>query len=233
MRLRAQVGKLSLPETSSGVIRAGNANTRGLTVSGFRNDQLISAELDRCDPERVRLRMQDPHNPESVRVVIERLEDLQGVFPSTLRAARREHQRRRPAQDCRSALVHVRHLVFVEDLYTNRWTLRNREPWTKLGLLPVFLADKPDYSDVGNEPCDNLETVLSAWDRIHVQTRAFVADLTVDKLRWDTSNIDSGQGTVGGVLQGVAQHDLYHLRKARGDDLGGEAGSIATSRTAR
>jgi hypothetical protein len=30
----------------------------------------------------------------------------------------------------------------------------------------------------------------------------------------DTSDVDFGQGTVGGVLQGMAWHDLHHSRRA-------------------
>jgi len=195
-------------------VSVADANIRGMTVLGFRIDCLISAELDRRDPERARLRMEDPYAPQSVRRVIKRLEHLRSAFCLTLRSASPDHLRKRPAPDRWSALEHVRHLVFAEDLYTNRWILRNNEPWTKLGLLPAFLVDVPGYADVGSEPCEDLETVLSAWDRIHARTEAILADLTAERLRQDTSDIDFGQGTVSGVLQGLAHHDLHHMRKA-------------------
>jgi hypothetical protein len=83
-------------------------------------------------------------------------------------------------------------LLFAEDLYLNRWILRNDQPWNPLGLLPDFLARHPDYAAVGSQPSDDLEAILAAWQAIHAQTRAFLADLTAEKLRRDTSGVDFG-----------------------------------------
>ena len=191
-----------------------DANIMGMTIFGFRIDELIEAELDRHDPERAQLRMDDPYDPTSVRRVMERLETIRNGFRATLRSAPPDHLCRRPAEDRWSALEHTRHLVFAEDLYTNRWILRNDEPWTRLGLLPAFLAERVAYTEVGSEPCDDIETVLSAWDAIHARTEAFVQAVTSEALRRDTSDIDFGQRTVGRVLQGMALHDLHHICKA-------------------
>jgi hypothetical protein len=191
-----------------------DANIMGMTIFGLRIDELINAELDRRDPERARLRMADPHDPTSVRRVIDRLEAVRNAFRAALRSALPDHLCKRPAEDRWSAIEHTRHLVFAEDLYTNRWILRNDEPWTRLGLVPAFLAERAAYADVGSEPCDDIETVLSAWDAIHARTHAFVQAVTPEALCRDTSDIDFGQGTVGGVLQGMALHDLHHIRQA-------------------
>ncbi len=190
-----------------------DANIRGLTIFGLCVDQLISAELDRRDPERVRLRMKDLHNPESVRIVMERLEQVRREFREMLRATPANLLVTSPDKGKWSAIEHVRHLVFVEELYLNRWILRNDQPWCKLGLLPAFLANNPNYADVGSEPTDDLGTILAAWDDIHADTLAFLADLNPEKLRQDTSDVDFGQGTVGQILQGMAQHDLHHIRE--------------------
>ncbi len=186
----------------------------GLTINGIRVDELIEAELDRRDPERVRLRMSDSHDPEEVRAVVERLDEVRARFSEALRAADTDSLITRPSTGKWSALEHVRHLVFAEDLYLNRWILRNDEPWVRLGLLPAFLAGDPNYADVGSQPTDDLEAVLAAWEDINACVRMFLADLTAEDLRRDTSDIDFGQGTVGGVLQGMAQHDLHHIRRA-------------------
>lgn len=158
--------------------------------------------------------MTDPHEPEDVRAVIERLDEVRGRFCEALRAADAVSLVTRPSAGKWSALEHVRHLVFAEDLYLNRWILRNNEPWNRLGLLPAFLAGDSDYADVGSQPPDDLEAVLAAWEDINARVRAFVAGLTPEDLRRDTSDIDFGQGTVGGVLQGMARHDLHHIRRA-------------------
>ena len=80
--------------------------------------------------------------------------------------------------------------------------------------MSSFLADDPKYSGAGSEPSDDLETILTAWADIHTDMQAFLTELTLEKLRQDTSDIDFGQGTVGGVLQNMAQHDLQHIREA-------------------
>jgi len=191
-----------------------NAYIKGLTVFGLRVDLLIEAELDRRDPERVRLRMADPYAPESVQTVMKRLDEVRGEFCDTLRSEGPGLLVTRSSPEQWSVIEIVRHLVFAEDLYLNRWILRNDEPWAKLGLLPAFLADDPKYSEVGSEPTEDLETVLAAWETLHTGTQKFVAGLTPEKLQRDTSDVDFGQGTVGQVLQGLAQHDLDHIRQA-------------------
>lgn len=187
---------------------------RGLSVDGIDIQPLIEAELDRRDPERAALRMRDPFDPASVREVMARLETLRAGFRQRLCSADPARLTARPKPEKWSALEHLRHLVFAEDLYLNRWILRNDRPWTRLGLLPSFLADNPAFAEVGNQPTDDLETVWAAWDDIHAGLRAFLADLTAEKLRHDTSDVDFGQRTVGGVLQGMALHDLHHIRLA-------------------
>ena len=186
----------------------------GLTIFGVRVDQLIEAERDRRDPERVRLRMRDIFDPEDVRRVLAHLDEVRSGFYACLRAASPEQLIAHPGLDRWSALEHVRHLLFAEDLYLNRWLLRNDRPWCKLGFLPPFLEGNLAFSAVGSEPTDDLETVLAAWDVIHIGTQTFAAEVTPEVLQRDTSDVDFGQRCVGGVLQGMAQHDLTHIRMA-------------------
>lgn len=187
---------------------------RGLIVHGMDIYPLIEAEMDRRDPERVRLRMRDPFDPTSVHEVMARLDELRARFRQLLRSADPARLTARPRPEKWSALENLRHLVFAEDLYLNRWLLRSDRPWTQLGLLPTFLADNPAFAEVGRQPSDDLEQVLAAWDQIHAGMQAFLADLTADTLRRDTRDVDFGQGTVGGILQGMALHDLNHIRLA-------------------
>ena len=191
-----------------------NANLAGMTIFGIRIDHLIDAELDRLDPERAKLRMKDIHNPEEVRRVTDKLDELRGSLRATLSSVPQDRLCERPAEGTWSAIEHLRHLVFAEDLYINRWILRNDESFSQLGLLPDFLARDEAYSNVGSEPCSDLKTIFAEWDRIHSRTKAFVKDATSDVLRRDTSDDDFGQGTVGGILQGMAHHDLHHIRQA-------------------
>jgi uncharacterized protein YjbI with pentapeptide repeats len=196
-------------------LRIEDANIGGLTVFGFRIDELIEAELDRRDPERVRLRMRDLYDPEAVREVLARLEELRAAFRQRLRATDAGLLAARPSADEWSALEVVRHLLFAEDLYLNRFILQNDKPWNRLGLLPDFLQPRAGYEDVGRESSDDLETVLAAWDVAHADMRAFLLDLTPEKLHSPARNLDGERTrTVGHILQGLAQHDLEHIRQA-------------------
>jgi hypothetical protein len=189
-----------------------DAYIKGMTIYGIRVDLLIEAELDRRDPERVRLRMDDPHDLESVKVMMDRLDELRAGFYDLLRSTEPRILTAQPGPDCWSVIEILRHLIFAEDLYLNRWILRNDQPWNPVGLLPTFIQDDPVYDGVGGEPTEDLEFILSAWDEIHAQMREVSARLTPDELRKDTSDTDFGQGTVGGILQGLARHDLSHIR---------------------
>jgi uncharacterized protein YjbI with pentapeptide repeats len=191
-----------------------DAYISGLTVLGFRVDELIAAELDRRDPERVRLRMADCYDPQCVRAVFERLDQVRTDFRAFLGSLDGTLLVMRPEPDEWSALENLRHMVFAQDMYLNRWLLQNKRPWCRLGLLPAFLADRTDFSDVGSEPCDDLATVLAVWDELQAMSWQYVDGLTPEELRRDTSKIDFGQGDVGQVLQGLAQHDLAHIRQA-------------------
>jgi hypothetical protein len=188
------------------------AYIKGMTIFGIRVDLLIEAELDRRDPERVRLRMEDPHDPASVQVLMDRLDELRAGFCNLLRSTEPRILTAQPGPERWSVIENLRHLVFAEDLYLNRWILRNDQPWNPVGLIPNFLKDDPAYDGVGGEPTEDLEAILAAWEEIHAQMKEVSGLLTAEELRQDTSDTDFGQGTVGGVLQGLARHDLSHIR---------------------
>ncbi|MCL5999115.1 MAG: DinB family protein, partial [Chloroflexi bacterium] len=160
----------------------GDANIAGLTIFGFRIDALIRAELDRRDPERVRLRIGDLNDPASVREVIARLEQLRASFRSQLRATPAAVLAARPNPDEWSALEIVRHLLFAEDLYLNRFILQNDRPLNPSGVLSDYFRDRPGFDQVGSVPGDDLETILAAWDQLHAEMRALVDQLTPERL---------------------------------------------------
>jgi hypothetical protein len=191
-----------------------DAAIQGLTIFGFRVDKLIETELDRRDPERVRLRMTDCFDPECVRAVLHHLGEVRAGFRAFLRGTDPAMVVARPEPETWSAVENLRHLIFAEDLYLNRWLLQNNQPWCKLGLRPAFVGDDPRYAEVGSQPSQDIETLLAAWDAIHARMLAFVATVTAEELHRDTSQIDFGQGTVGKVLQTLARHDLEHIRQA-------------------
>ncbi|MCJ7551518.1 MAG: DinB family protein [Anaerolineae bacterium] len=186
----------------------------GMTIDGIRVRTLVEAEKDRLDPERDRLRMADPFDCEDVKRVMARLDEVRAAFYARLWDTPAEQLNHNSGPDAWSALEHTRHMVFAEELYTDRWILRNDRPWSKLGMLPPFLEHETSYADVGVEPTGDLETVLAAWDAAHAETHAFLANVTLEDLCTDTREIDFGQNTIAGILQGLANHDLLHIRMA-------------------
>jgi len=195
-------------------MRIDGAYIVGLTIHGVRVDDLIEAELNRRDPERSRLQIQDCSNPDEVRAVMAHLDELRAAFRAMLRATPPSRLNCSPGPDRWTALEHVRHLASTEDLYLNRWILQNDKPPLRLGKLPPFMHGRPEYAVMESEPTEDLETVLAAWDKVHEGTQALVKSITSEVLRRDTSAVDSGQGTVGGNLRVLAAHDLEHIRMA-------------------
>jgi len=191
-----------------------NAYIKGFTMFGFDIYQLISDELDRRDPERVRLRMTDRYDPSDVRIVLRRLDEVRQTFRQALLATDPGLLTARPAPGEWSVVEIVRHLLYAEDLFLNRRILGNAEPWNRLGLLPDFLTNDPAYAGVGSEPTEDIARLLEAWEAIHARIRLFVASVTEAELCSPLRDLAYGKGTVGDVLQGMAHHDLDHIRQA-------------------
>jgi len=208
------LGDATIRDANLSGLAVENAAIDGLTIDGIRVDELVEAELDRRDPARARLRMSDIFDPVQVKRVMERLDAVRDEFYARLQSTPAGQLNHHTGPDAWSALEHARHLLFAEDLYLNRWILRNDRPWQPIGHLPPFLEDNPAFAKVGTDPTEDLETVLAAWADLHTGMRNFVDPITSDVLRRDTSDVDYGQGTIGGVLQGMAQHDLTHIRMA-------------------
>ena len=208
------LGGAVIRNANLGGLKIEDAFIGGMTVFGFHVDELIEAELDRCDPERARLRMADLYSPECVRQVLHRLDEVRAGFTTFLRSLDGAVLTAQPEPGEWSALECLRHMLFAEDLYLNRWLLHNDRPWQPAGLLPAFLAGQDGYSEVGSQPVASLEDVLAAWEVLHRETWQYVETVTPDELRRVTRDVDFGQGDVAYVLQGLAQHDLLHIRQA-------------------
>lgn len=188
------------------------ANISGMTVFGFNVDALIEAEMDRCDPERLQLKVDDLYDVHSVRQVMDRLEVLRAEFRLQLSSRLPAVLRAKPTPDKWSPIEHVRHLVFVEQLYVDWFVLQNETPWHPVGLLPTFMIGWKGFEGVGSDESTDLDTVLAAWAEVHAGTRAFVHGLTPERLRQEARNLEGEAQPVGQVLQNLARHDLHHIR---------------------
>ena len=191
-----------------------DANIYGMTIFGLRIDLLIEEELDRRDPMRVSMRMRDRHNIEDVKGVINALNRLRSEFISKLRNSSSAVLNNHPGPDRWSALEHVRHLVFAEELYLNRWILRNTKPLSSLGVLPPFLYGNAAFTNVGSTPSEDLEYILDAWQAVHREMETWIDDADAADLQKGIQDVSFGQQTIGDALQTLASHDLEHIRMA-------------------
>ena len=165
------------------------------------------------DARKEAITLADPHDPAQIRRLIQRLDEIRADLFQLLRSTAIEKLMVRPESKRWSALEHLRHLVFAEDLYINGWILRNGTPFSAIGNLPAFLRGRPGFEIVGTDPSTDIEKIFREWTGIHELTISFVAEATNADLKRNTSDIDFGQGTVGNVLQGMAKHDLHHTIK--------------------
>ena len=153
----------------------------------------------------------DPHDPAQIRRMIQHLDKIRANLFQLLRSTAIEKLMVHPESKRWSAMEHLRHLVFAEDLYINRWILRSDTPFSTIGHLPTFLRGRPGFEVVGTDPSNDLENIFREWTKIHELTISFVNEATSVDLKRNTSDIDFGQGNVGYILQGMAKHDLHHI----------------------
>lgn len=189
----------------------------GLTIDGIEVLPLVEAEKDRLDPERIRLRIKNPFDPDEVKKVMHHLDEMRDGFYSFLRSTPHERLVKKPKGiDRWSALEHVRHLVFAEDLYLNHRLLNNYIPYNPIGMIPDFLKNDPSFYEVGSKPTEDLEEVLSVWSSIHEEMKKYIMHITPELLK---SELDINPGspekvTVGYIIQMLPPHVLLHIRMA-------------------
>jgi hypothetical protein len=198
-------------------VRMTAVDVGGMTIDGIRVDQLLEAEKDKRDPRRMALRLPPVPTVAEVRKAVATLEGVREAFVAKLRSASAAHLLHKPAGRRWSAIDHLRHMLFAQELYTNRWMLRKKEPFSASGLLPHFLLNKEGYGEVGAKPAetaDGLEQLLSAWETIHARTRAFMEKLTEEVLRMSVKDISFGQPDIGAVFRTLCGHDMHHTALA-------------------
>lgn len=189
----------------------------GLTIDGVRVDTLLEAELDRLDPRRVRVRIADTHDVAEVKRGMAELVKVRGAFCERMRSVPREQLAAVAGDWHWSAIQHMRHLVFGEELSTDRWMLQSDEPYSRLGLLPDWLVGKPGYEDVGTDPTEDVEAVIAAWQRVQARTQKVLDGLTEDMLRASMEGRAFIEKDIGDVFKiALAEHDIHHIRAAEG-----------------
>jgi hypothetical protein len=156
-----------------------------VTVNGVNIAPLISAELDRRYPDRVKMRPSDPAGFLQAWDILERLWD------ETVRRARRlpPEMLHESVDGEWSFIQTLRHLVFAADSWVSRAILGNPAPWDALGLPWDEAPDMPGVPwDRAARP--SLDTVLGLRaDRMAV-VRQVIEGLTDTSLASDTEAVD-------------------------------------------
>jgi hypothetical protein len=189
-----------------------------VTINGVDVAPLVEAELNRRDPERVKMR---PEDPEGFR---EAWQLLQRLWEQTV-----EHARRLPPE-----LLHesvdgewsftetLRHLVFATDAWVRRAILGDPAPWDPLDLPWDEMPDTPGTPrDRAARP--SLDEVLALRrDRMATVTEV-IGGLTPESLAADTTPVE-GPGwppaesfPVKEVLLIILNEEWEHRRYAERD----------------
>ncbi|MCC7365387.1 MAG: DinB family protein [Dehalococcoidia bacterium] len=102
-----------------------------------------------------------------------------------------------------SAIDHVRHLLFAEQLHLGRFGPGPVE-WHRLGLPPTGMQAQKRFAalDVGAEP--GVSEVLEAWAAVHAELRPFLAQ-----------DDDRVRAKLGGHLRHVGAHLRVIERRLR------------------
>lgn len=157
----------------------------GLRINGVEVAPLVEAELDRRDPERVKMR---PTDPDGFRAAYDLLERLWG---ETVARARRLDPAllHESVDDEWSFIQTLRHLVFVTDSWVRRAILGEPAPWHPLALPWDTMPDYPGVPwDRAAHP--SLDEVLDLVRDRRAIVRTVLAELTEDNLAADTTPAD-------------------------------------------
>ena len=157
-----------------------------VTINGVDVAPLVEAELDRRDPDRVRMR---PTDPAGFRAAWDLLESLWGG--TVARARRLEPDRLHESVDGEWSFIEtLRHLVFATDSWVGRAILGDPFPWHPLGLPWDEMPDTPRVPR-DREVRPSLDEVLELRRDRWARVRAVLDGLTDESLDRETEPVDA------------------------------------------
>jgi hypothetical protein len=170
-------------------VELGNVDISGeimnLTINGVDVAPLIIAELDRRDPDRVRMRPTDPAGFREAWDVVERL-----WSETVARAGRLDPDLLHVSVDGEWSFVEtLRHLVFATDSWVGRVILGDPSPWHPLALPWDEMPDTPGVPrDRDARP--SLDEVLELRRQRMATVRGVIDGLTDESLSGHTEPVD-------------------------------------------
>ena len=169
-------------------VELGNVEIDGevenLTINGVDVAPLIEAELDRRDPDRVKMRPTDPPGFREAWEIIERR------WADTVERARRlDPELLHESVDGEWSFIQtLRHLVFATDAWIRRAMLGDPRPWDPLDLPHDTFRELPGVPrDLEARP--SLEAVLAVREDRMATVRSVIESLTEEQLASHTEPV--------------------------------------------
>ena len=154
-----------------------DAELDNVVINGVDVAPLVEAELDRRQPDRVKMRPTDPDGFREAWTILERLWD------GTVQRARRlpEDQLHARVDGEWSFVQTLRHLSFATDAWVRRAMLGQPEPWHPLDLPHDDMPDSPPVPR-DHDARPSLDEVLALRADRMSTVRSVVDALTVERL---------------------------------------------------
>lgn len=195
-----------------------DALVRNLVINGVDVGPLIEAELDRQDPDRVKLRPADAEGFRAAWAMLERR-----WVPTVERALRLSPDLLHARVDGEYSFVEtLRHLVFATDAWVSRAVLGEPAPYSPLGLPHDEMPDIPGVPRDRDARPPVEEVLALRADRMAVMRRV-LADLTDDQLAGMTEPVpgpgypDPASYPVRRCLQAILNEEWQHRLYAERD----------------
>jgi hypothetical protein len=149
----------------------------GLRVNGVEVMPLIEAELDRLNPERLRLR---PTTPQAMREAVEVIEEL---WHATLRRAGTlpEEAAYRSVNDEWSLAQTLRHTIFVIDAWYGHAAALRPDPFHPIGVPASFTTNVAEFG-IDELAAPALHEILAVRAGRIADLRAYLAQVTQEEL---------------------------------------------------
>jgi hypothetical protein len=171
-----------------------------LTINGVDVAPLVEAELDRRDPDRVKMRPADPDGFRAAWDILERRWD------DTVARARRldPHLLHESVDGEWSFIQTLRHLVFATDAWIRRTMLGDPSPWDPLDLPHDTIRGLATEVPCDRDARPSLDEVLALREDRMATIRQVVEELTDEKLGSNTDPVTE---------PGYPESDSYPVRE--------------------
>lgn len=161
-----------------------SGEVQNVTINGVDVAPLIEAELDRLEPDRIKMR---PTDPAGFREAWDLLEHLWGGTVGRARALRPELLHESVDGEW-SFIETLRHLAFATDSWVSRAILGDPSPWHPLDLPWDEMSDTPGVPrDRAARP--SLDEALALRNDRMATVRRYLDQLTEEQLNSDTTPV--------------------------------------------